>query len=381
MPSSQLKEKTAGWVNWMKQHSLPRWGAEGINPENAAAYEQFLFSGAVDSSAPMRMRVQARQMYTFSMASALGWMDSVEAKRIVDGIAGFSMRYGQHPSGEGFVHILAADYTIADSKRDLYDHAFFLLSCAARYKAFKDEAALALAEQIITFVDREFGQVGGGWLEGDYDTDRRRQNPHMHMFEALLSLHNATGNGKWLARAGEIFGLFETRFFDAKFGVLREFFDHSWTLLEHPDADIIEPGHLMEWVWLLRWYERVSGHNTSVYADTLYEKALTDGFADDGLLMDGVSPTGEVIKGTKRSWPMTELVKASLVQAQAGYVGAEDIALEALNRLEEAYISREHLGLYVDQLDEHSLVIGDTAQASILYHLLVAVMVAEAHCA
>ncbi|WP_045855859.1 AGE family epimerase/isomerase [Teredinibacter purpureus] len=374
MSDTDLRDAAVRWVGWMKDQALPRWASDGINAKNGAAYERFLVNGVIDEKANARMRVQARQMFVFSIASVEGWMDSALSKSIVDGISAFSETNGRHPSGQGYVHVLAADYTVADGKRDLYDHAFFLLSCAARFKAFGDEAAIKSANDIMAFLDSELGQVGGGWLEGDYDTDRRRQNPHMHMFEALLSLYDATGDAKWLARAGEIFGLFETQFFDAKFGVLREFFNHDWTLLDNDDADIIEPGHMMEWVWLLRWYERVSGHDVSYFTDVMYEKGLVDGMAHDGILVDAVSPTGDVINGDKRSWAMTELIKASLVQAEAGIEGAKATALAALNTLMDAYISDEHAGLYVDQLDADSVVVGDTAQASILYHLLMAIV-------
>ncbi|WP_075184901.1 AGE family epimerase/isomerase [Teredinibacter haidensis] len=374
MSTKELQAAASSWVDWVKDQALPRWSRDGVNVKNGAAYERFLSDGTADASVNTRMRVQARQMFVFAMASTRGWMDKAEAKRVVDGIAAFANGKGQHPSGHGYVHILAPDYSIADGKRDLYDHAFFMLSCAARYKAFGDEDALQSADKIMGFLDAELGKVSGGWLEGDYDTDRRRQNPHMHMFEAVLSLYEATGNAKWLARAGEIYALFETRFFDPKFGVLREYFNHDWTLLDGADGDIVEPGHMMEWVWLLRWYQRCSGHDVSHYADAMYEKGLADGFAEDGLLMDAVSPDGEVIHATKRSWPMTELVKAALAQAQAGCEGAEEVALVAANRLMEVYISQEHAGLYVDQIDEAGTVLGDTAQASILYHLLMAVM-------
>ena len=42
----------------------------------------------------------------------------------------------------------------------------------------------------------------------------RRQNPHMHLLEALLALHVATGEKNWLRRAGALVDLFKRRFVD-----------------------------------------------------------------------------------------------------------------------------------------------------------------------
>jgi len=381
MSNTALTIVTEAWVNWFKEQALPRWSGDAINSENGASYERFLPSGEADVQANTRMRVQARQMFVFATAGARGWMDADLSRSVVERLADFSKTRGRHASGDGYLHVLAADYSVADGKRDLYDHAFFLLSCAARYKAFADEKALDDADDIVRFLDSELGQVGGGWLEGDYDSDRRRQNPHMHMFEAFLSLYDASGNAKWLGRAGEIFTLFETRFFDPKYGVLREYFNHDWSLLDGADGDIIEPGHMMEWVWLLRWYERCSGRDTAYYADAMYEKALADGLTEEGLLFDEVSPSGAVLKASKRCWPMTELIKASLVQAQHGYVGAEKQATVALQRLMDAYVSTEHPGLYIDQLGEGNEILVDFSPASTLYHLIMATIEADNYCA
>ena len=55
----------------------------------------------------------------------------------------------------------------------------------------------------------------------------RRQNPHMHLFEALLNLWMNTRDPRYLERAGEIFDLFARRFFEPKAGVLLEYFDDA----------------------------------------------------------------------------------------------------------------------------------------------------------
>lgn len=371
--TTDLAKLSARWVDWFKDSALPLWSGAAINPESGASYERFLASGEVDKAANIRLRVQARQIFVFSVASERGWMAGGEP--VVSAMADFVERIGVHESGEGYIHLLSPSYEVLDSKQDLYDHAFALLACALRYRVFKEDSALARADKLIAMLDSRFGGVGGGWLEGDYATDRRRQNPHMHLFEAFLALYDATGEAKWLARAGEMFALFETRFYDGKYGVLREYFNEDWSLLDGADGEIVEPGHMMEWVWLLHWYGKRSGRDTSGYADTLYETALASGLTPEGLLYDEVSPEGKVLKGSKRCWPMTELIKASIAQARVGRAGAEAQAAKAVEVLLDRYLScAKRDGTYIDQLDSNNEVLVDFAPASTLYHLIVAAM-------
>ena len=115
---------------------------------------------------------------------------------------------------------------MADARRDTYDHAFVLLACAWRLKAFGDEQARRVAERTLGFLDT-LRQDDGSYLEGDPASLPRRQNPHMHLFEASLALHRA-GFEDALDRARAIRALFERHFWDGQ--VLREFFGDDWSL-------------------------------------------------------------------------------------------------------------------------------------------------------
>ena len=82
----------------------------------------------------------------------------------------------------------------------------------------------------------------------------RRQNPHMHLLEALLALHVATGEKNWLRRAGALVDLFKRRFVDPQTGALIEFFAEDWSAAPGDEGRLREPGHQFEWVWLLFEY-------------------------------------------------------------------------------------------------------------------------------
>ena len=186
-----------------------------------------------------------------------------------------------------------------------------------------------------------------------------------------MALYEASGDGKWLARAGELFALFQTRFFDSERGVLFEFFEEDWRLKHTPEQAPVEPGHMFEWVWLLDWYHRLSGHPVEVYTEALYRQGLAIGRVASGLVLDEVLPDGTPLKNTKRCWGLTELIKGSLVRARAGDPEAEARAVQAIDDLFTYYLTAATPGAYVDQRGADDEVVLDKAPASTLYHLVV----------
>jgi mannose/cellobiose epimerase-like protein (N-acyl-D-glucosamine 2-epimerase family) len=269
---------------------------------------------------------------------------------------------------------MSKNFKVIDLRQDLYDHAFFLLANAWCYRISHDASYLQEAERLITHLDLRFGSAAGGWEEGDYDYPCRRQNPHMHLFEAFLALFDATNDERWLLRADAIFSLFERYFFDAQLEVLFEFFDDDWARLQNTKGDTVEPGHMMEWVWLLDWYSKRRDFSVSDYMSVLYKRGLELGMDKSGLLFDAVKPDGEVLDRNKRCWGLTELIKASLVQIREGNPQAEEIAIKSVDNLFRYYLCAPTPGSYVDQRGPLDEVVVDVAPASTLYHLIVAAM-------
>jgi mannose-6-phosphate isomerase len=118
----------------------------------------------------------------------------------------------------------------------------------------------------------------------------------------------------------------------------------------------------------------------------LYQNGLKLGLeAGSGLIYDEVLPSGDLVKKTKRLWPLTELIKASLAQAKASSdsaykLQAEQQAALAIDVLFRFYLNSNVTGLYVDQLDAENQVCVADAPASTLYHLMVAGLEAQAYC-
>ena len=156
-----------------------------------------------------------------------------------------------------------------------------------------------------------------------------------------------------------------------------EYFKDDWTLALGDVGAIVEPGHMFEWVWLLRQYQKLTGIDTSVYADTFFHKALAIGLDAQGLIYDAVTSDGRILQPTKRLWPLTELIKAGYAQAAVGDALGEVVAERAIQTLFTYYLDVPCVGLYVDKLDANNAVADANAPASTLYHLMVATVEAE----
>ncbi|MGJ8692722.1 MAG: AGE family epimerase/isomerase [Thalassotalea sp.] len=377
--NNELTVEINNYVNWLANSALPLWSLKGID-KDGASIEQFLANGDTDAKSNKRIRVQARQMFVFAAANQQGWINN--GFDLVASLESFCQKYATVPEKSHYAHIVNADNMIINPNNDLYDIAFFLLAYAWRYHVFNDLNALKQANKLLNTIDNKLKDAPGGWMEGDYSASNRRQNPHMHLFEAFLTLYEFTHDGKWLAKAGEIYCLFETTFFDHKNKVLLEFFSDNWHVADGELGATVEPGHMMEWVWLLRQYQKFTQAPVDNYCHALYHNALTLGLdKTSNLLLDEVSLIGHTTKKTKRCWPMTEWIKASLAQAE--FTSAQDKydytsdTLTAIKALTKYYLVSPHSGQYIDSIDQDNNVSVDTAPASTLYHLMVAGLEAQ----
>lgn len=375
-----MRNETQQLVRWLTEQALPRYRTQaaipGLPAGMWASFEALKADGEPNAALNLRVRVQARQIFVYCRAQKMGWASDVEP--MVRGLAEFIGHYAvTECRSDGYVHLLKPDFTCADSKKDLYDHAFFTLAYGALYDTFGDKNDHRKARRIIKWVDKEWATNNGGWQEGDYSAPWRRQNPHMHWLETCLFLFEATGKVEWATRAKAVFALFQHHFYDPQDQVLLEFFNADWSLAPGAIGEAVEPGHMFEWVWLLRWYERLMGEDTSEYANALWHKALAIGLDREGLVYDQVTAAGRVTEATKRLWPMTELIKAGVSQARAGIDGAELVAAKAITDLQRFYLTTPVAGVYLDKLGAANEIVDDGAPASTLYHLIGAAI--EAH--
>ncbi len=393
--------------------ALELWHERCADPRGG--YAEFLrMDGRPDFDHIRRVRVQARQAYVYAHAAHLDWYE--QAKPACDqawnfltgpGFGGADFIAGQDYDGpRGCAHLVGGDGSMEDDMRDLYAQAFVLLSGAWRFRAFGDRAALAAAKDTLEFINTHLKAQNGGWFEAlpAPASPVRRQNPHMHLFEAMLALYEATQDKTYLVYADDLYSLFTDHFFDAQTGGVLEFFSARWKPHPLSDSPIIsdgintdgintdainrdainrdainrdggplEPGHMMEWCWLLRFYEKLSGVDVGTYADALYESAIKFGWNDKlGLLCNAVHLDGTPSNSNLRSWPQTELIKASAAQVMAGQGDKLTAVTDAVKALFDTYLNVAVTGGWADELSPDGKIISDTMPTSTFYHLFCA---------
>jgi mannose-6-phosphate isomerase len=356
----------------MIEQSLPLWASEGWDPATGGFVERLTADGKADLATPRRVRVQARQIYCYAKAAQIGWYP--QGGEIARKGLEYLLAKAKSPDGKpGFVHLLSPEGAVLNPLRDTYDHAFVLLALASVYQLDRDAQVRAEIDSLMQFFDTQLRSPDGGYAEGVPASLPRRQNPQMHVFEALIATFDATHEQGFQARAGDLFGLFIASLYDGQKQVLGEYFEQDWSKIEPVS---VEPGHQAEWVWLLKGFERITGCPTAKHRGQLLQSALR--FRDaTGCLVDEGDTQGNVVKATRRCWPQTEIVKAWVAQAEAGEAGAADEARAALLRLDKHYLQHPVKGGWYDQFDGEGRSVVDTIPASTFYHVLCAIAEAE----
>jgi mannose/cellobiose epimerase-like protein (N-acyl-D-glucosamine 2-epimerase family) len=361
--------------DWVRQVLIPRWIDRVVQPGRPGFVEWFDPAVSLqDAGATRTTLVTARLTYVFSHAHLL----DPASEALVVARHGFAFLRDACREKQGrFLHVVGEDGSPVDARTDLYDLAFVLFAMAWFHRATQDEQALAIANEVIGFIERELAHPEGGFTEDTLGTLPRRQNPHMHLLEAFHALAEATGDPSWLGRACGIVRLARERMIDAETGSLGEFFTDDWQPAPGAAGALREPGHHFEWTWLLLHHWRLTGDaQARDLADRLYHFGIRHGLDDgsDGPVaaFDAVDPTGGLVATTKLLWPQTEAIKAFLARIEllgdADAARRLDIHLDALFR---SFVAPE-TGLWFNQVTRAGAPAQSVIPVRVLYHLLLA---------
>ena len=363
-------------VNWCKNDALPFWANRGVD-WTGGFFETLNYDGTPDRSVKRRVRVQARQSYVYSLAITKGWYRpaSIVADHGWKFLTQQGLAGGDHIPAQGFrgcAHLLNPDGSLHDGTRDTYAQAFLILSSAWRYKATAASEALEVLYATTLFLTKHFKSKAGGWIEDCRNSLPRRQNPHMHLFEAFMAAYEATNDTLFLKLADQNFALFEAHFFDSATGCILEYFETDWFPQDKPNAKV-EPGHMMEWCWLLEWYGRLSGKFVKRYVDIIFESSLKYGLnPKTGLLINEFQLDGKISNGSSRLWPQTEFIKACIASYRLGNTKALPLASLVISRVFDNFLQTPLRGGWYDSIDCNGNIESRQMPASTFYHLVCA---------
>lgn len=342
--------------DWHNGYALPLWSSVGIDPTTRTAWEALDHHGTPLPCLNRRQRVQFRQANAFARSAdtqtqALGWH-----------LFSHTMTHGFDPDTGFFAAWVSPDLQHLDQTHDLYDLAFGLLAAASLGKAGFDVApAIAQLEHALDILRAPIG-----WHETSTHRQPRRQNPHMHLFEAATALYDLTRAPAHRSIADECLSIITTHVLRQD-GTLLEFFDPDWTPLTGDDQ-AIEPGHLAEWIYLADDFATVTGVSTGLPISQMWRTVL-DHRLPSGFLPDIAGKT------LRRLWPQTELLKAAtVIQRTDVALGADDRPEHIARLLWDEYMSTPVQGGWYDCFDDATgALVSGQMPASTFYHIDLAV--------
>jgi len=258
---------------------------------------------------------QSRLIYVL----ATGWeltRDEAYLEAVTKG-ADFLLEHFRDPEHGGFFYSASPDGEVLDNSKDSYGHAFviFGLAHAARVtgeERFREAALQTWSEMKAHLRDkagfirpratRDFSQV----------RSTNSQNPMMHLFEALLALHDVTGSEEVFNDAKSLAEAIFRKLFQEEEGYLPELFDEHWKPLPADRRGYIELGHQFEWAFLLsRAVEKGFSEDWLDIGDRLLDYGLEVGYdADEGGIFSRGDYEGNARPGPKGWWEQAELLRA-----------------------------------------------------------------------
>jgi mannose/cellobiose epimerase-like protein (N-acyl-D-glucosamine 2-epimerase family) len=268
--------------------------------------------------------------------------------------ADFLLAHFRDPQYGGWFWSVSPEGKALDTSKDSYGHAFviFGLSHAARVtgeERYRKAALETWAEMKAHLRDsagfikprtsRDFSQVRG----------TNSQNPMMHLFEALLALHDATGSPAVFQDAQVLADAIFGKLFQEPGGYLPELYDADWKPLPAAQRGYLELGHQFEWAFLLshavekgfpRRYlglgQRLLDYGMKVACDP-----------EAGGIFSRGDYHGGAVRGPKGWWEQAEFLRAlmhyAVLRRRANLWAPFDQSLEFVKR---NFIDAEYGGWY-----------------------------------
>jgi len=353
-------------LSWFRDAALPLWSRNGLDRERGGFHEALDQAGRPVGDY-RRLRVLSRQIYVFSAAFRLG-CEGAEAG--LDHGLHFLRNRALHADG-GYANRFDLDGVVIDETRDLYDLAFVAFALANAFDVTGDETLRDDAHALAAFLDERMRHSSGGFVEALPIRLPRRQNPHMHLFEAALAWSELDPEGPYPALARDIAEVFRQRLFQPRSGMLPELFDDRLIPISGPDGWLIEPGHHFEWVWLIHHAERLKLMSGGDIPGQLMHVANSCGMdRDSGLPIGEVRADGSPGTAPTRLWAVAEWLKAEAVTDGPDRKTRIDCAWERLGR----FLDTQRPGLWHERwCHERRGFLEGHAPATSLYHIVLAI--------
>lgn len=366
----------------LERRWLPKWGDAFTDHENGGFYERLDFQFMPVDMPYKRLVSQCRLISLYAHSTLTS-----KTNRYKDDLTKsfqFLMDHYYVLETGGYIFSVTNEGAPYDKTYDLYGHAFVLFMLS-HYGKISKKSCLDQALSVVDFIRKRFSAGQGLGYHEALDEDLRpldrvrRQNPHMHLFEACLFAYETWKHPEFMRLADELLGLMFRCFYDERSGCLHEFFD-AQLAPHYEQGHVCEAGHHYEWIWLLARYKRLrpgAGGKMPVDLDKidqamikLHYWAFRFGYdIEYGGFYNTNASTGEVIDDNKRIWPLSEALKAHacLMDRFENKDLLKSIMRDVLRVFEEGYMQER--GFWTEVLKRDFTPVTDYMPATTCYHL------------
>ncbi|QDH13601.1 hypothetical protein E3E12_04660 [Formicincola oecophyllae] len=400
---SSLLAEGAFWRQWLLEKALPLWHGAGWDPVNGLYHERLFQNGQPDEQAPRRLMVQARQIATYCHAVLDGLMPPAVAKQALAAFGRVRALYHAPDGQRGWIFsrtVAGQRQGAFDGRRDFYAHAFILYAHAMAGRVSQGSLQEALRLQAQTLVE-DINQLFLAPPPGRGATAAalrpQPQNPLMHFLEALLACQESwespsvTGSRFFTHWAGRIVAKCLDQMVRnvSSHGTSNQARNTGWLVLPEDFVGCnfnspwrpsiswrVEPGHQVEWAWLLLKWLRLNPVRGGGGESTLRHQALVSAkrlalpwLEQAHFLPDAVTPTGAVMEAGQRLWPQTEKLRLlGTVLAEDPFPVAfplKDTYSYQARAVRAAFLPDKLKGGWIDRLEQPAAFM----PASSLYHI------------
>lgn len=373
MPEQQRQEPRSRWArDLLLGEIIPRWTeAAGMGLFRCAFDRRW--TAASDQTATVVS--QSRLVYVFAEASRLTGQQRY--RDLVSG--GADALIATFRDGSGWAWSCDAEGRIVDDRRRIYGYAFVIFGLAHAYERTKEpryrELALRTLREAERLRDREYGYFDATMPDfSPADGAGRRQNPIMHLVEALLTLldvesEDAPGGttprqptldrdaisrhaGFWIQfLRNRAIRLPTAR--GPSVPVFPELYDESWSPTEENTPNPVSVGHLFEWAYLLLWAEShgvtaPEGADLLSQATGLLDVGLALGFdGARGGVYSRLSFSGDVLPHPKVYWDQCELIRAADAAERLGVRRFNERLVQTIAFFDRSFHDHDFGGVYI----------------------------------
>jgi len=336
---------------------LPFWMDKMTDDKNGGYYGQMTGSNLLIKNAPKGGVLNARILWTFSSA-ALYFKNPLYAeyaKRAKD----FIFEHFFDAENGGVYWMLHADGSPDDTKKQIYNQAFFIYGLVEYYRVTSDKSCLDKAIELFYLIEKySFDTELNGYYEA-YSKDwillndlrlsekdaneKKTMNTHLHILEAYTNLFRVWKDPLLEKQIRNLLKLFADKIINSQTHHLDLFFDENWNC----KSTLVSYGHDIEAAWLLDEAAHVLGDvdmiNEIETLSLLIANAASEGLNRNGSLVNEKNYVTEHVDTNCDWWPQAE--------SMIGYFNAFEITknetygfktLEAWSFIKENLIDRKN---------------------------------------